>query len=204
MLNINTLSGYEGVGKSTVINHCQKKENFVVIPETARLIMPLENSVLEDSRDDLSYKSFISYLTNIHFMLSNNMNLKVVSDRNLVDSLTYLKLYSKEQQIDIVKTGNFIEDFLEQYQRDTFYDHVILIEHPKNDLFIEQNILSDKERKYGKNVQQYKRDALIWENIYLELVEYLMTRHLAKSFHIVKSYAENKDCIIKEILSIIK
>ena len=73
MLNIHTLSGFEGVGKSTIINHFRDNIGYAVIPETARLIMPLEETVLKDSRDDLSYKSFISYLTNMHFMLSNNL-----------------------------------------------------------------------------------------------------------------------------------
>ena len=39
-------------------------------------IFPQTNNVLKDSKDDLSYKSFISYLTNLHFLLSNNMNIK--------------------------------------------------------------------------------------------------------------------------------
>ncbi len=89
-LILHTLSGFEGAGKSTIIQNYKENLGYYVIPETARLIIPLEDNVLKDSKDDLSYKSFISYLTNLHFLLSNNLNVKCISDRNLIDSLTYL------------------------------------------------------------------------------------------------------------------
>lgn len=195
MLKVHTLSGYEGVGKSTIIRHYQKNNDFVVIPETARLIMPLESTVLKDSRDDLSYKSFISYLTNMHFMLSNNMSLNVISDRNLVDSLTYLRLYSKEQDINLIETGDFIERFLEEYDRETLYDQTILIKHPTDDEYILKNILSDPERRYGKDVEQYKKDSKYWEEIYIGIADYLNGRGLSKGFHILDSYPMNQDII---------
>lgn len=204
MLNVNTLSGYEGVGKSTIIRHFQENKDFVIIPETARLIMPLEDTVLKDSRDDLSYKSFISYLTNMHFMLSNNMSMNVISDRNLVDSLTYLRLYSKDQDINLIETGDFIERFLEEYNREYLYNETILIQHPVDNEYILKNILSDPERRYGKNVEQYKNDALNWEEIYCGIADYLNRRGLSKSFHIVKSYPENKNIITNTENLIIK
>lgn len=191
MLKVFTLSGYEGVGKSTLINHFQKNNDFKVIPETARLILPLQDTVLRDSKDDLSYKSFISYLTNMHFMLSNHMSFNVISDRNLVDSLTYLKMYSKEQSIGLVETGDFIERFLEEYNREYLYNETVLIKHPENDSHILENILSDPERVYGKNVSQYKRDAQNWEEIYISIAEYLNTRGLSKKLTITNCYIEN-------------
>lgn len=195
MLNVYTLSGYEGVGKSTIINHFKKENGFAVIPETARLIMPLDETVLKESRDDLSYKSFISYLTNLHFMLSNNMRLDVISDRNLIDSLTYLKLYSTEQSIDLVETGDFIERFLNQYNREFLYNEMFLITHPIDDDYILNNILSDPERRYGHNIEQYKSDSKKWEDIYCETADYLVTRGLAPKLHVIKSYPENPNII---------
>lgn len=197
MLKVNTLSGYEGVGKSTIINHFKDNIGYAVIPETARLIMPLENTVLKDSRDDLSYKSFISYLTNMHFMLSNDLNLNVVSDRNLIDSLTYLELYSKDQRIDLGETGDFIEKFLDTYNRDYLYDTTILIKHPTDDEYIEKFILSDPERKYGLNVEQYKKDAQTWEDIYVKISDVLISRRLSKKLEIIESYPTNPDIILQ-------
>lgn len=198
-LKIHTLSGYEGVGKSTIIKHFKEAEKYTVIPETARLIIPLESTVLKDSKDDLSFKSFISYLTNVHFMLENNLSLNVISDRNLIDSLTYLELYSKEQKIDLVETGDFIERFVEEHNRETLYDQVVLIKHPSDDDYIQNNILSDSERKYGKNVSQYKADAAIWEDIYLKIQDYLMTRKLAKQTHTILAYPENREIITSTV-----
>lgn len=202
-LILHTLSGFEGAGKSTVINHFQKEHNYFVIPETARLIFPLENNVLKDSRDDLSYKSFISYLTNLHFLLSNNMIINCISDRNLIDSLTYLELYSTEQKIEISELADFIFSFLENYNRKTFYDTSILILHPKDDKYIKENILSDPDRKYGKNVKQYKEDAKIWEDIYLKIANQLQNEGLFKNLKIMDAYPENEN-IVNDIVSYLK
>lgn len=194
-LVLHTLSGFEGVGKSTIINFYQNKLQYNVIPETARLIIPLENNVLEDSKDDLSYKSFISYLTNVHFLLSNNMHINCISDRNIIDSLVYLKLYSKDQKIDINKLGDFIEKFLENYNREYFYDKIFLIKHPTNDEYIINNIMNDPERKYGQNVKQYKEDAQVWEDIYLDLAHKLQKRSLFQDISVVDSYPHNRNII---------
>lgn len=195
-LTLHTLSGFEGAGKTTIINHYQNNLNYFVIPETARLIMPLESNVLEDSKDDLSYKSFISYITNIHFLLSNNMTIDCISDRNIIDSLTYLKLYAPEQKICTQKLGNFVEEFLTKYQRDYFYDHSFLILHPKDDDYIEKCILSDPERKYGKNVIKYKQDAKIWEEIYLSIADELKQRGLFQQLHTINAFPDNQNIII--------
>lgn len=202
-LVLHTLSGFEGAGKSTIINHYKDNLGYFVIPETARLIIPLEDNVLRDSKDDLSYKSFISYLTNLHFLLSNNLNINCISDRNLIDSLTYLELYSSEQKMKTDDISFFVDNFLKTYNRDYFYDDMFLILHPKNEEYIEKNILSDKERKYGINVFQYKREAEIWENIFIDICEKLKNSALFKNLYIVESYSENKE-IIKNIEKITK
>lgn len=195
MLNLCTLSGYEGVGKSTLIKHFQKNHKYYVIPETARLIMPLEESVLADSRDDLSYKSFISYLTNIHFLLSNKISMNVLGDRNLIDSLTYLKLYSKDQSICTKKTGLFIKNFLEEHEREHLYNEMVLIKAPTVDQYITDNVLSDPERKYGKNVQQYKQDAALWENIYCDIAYELIDYGLSHKLHVIDAFPDDQHVI---------
>lgn len=197
MLNLITLSGYEGVGKSTIINHFQQYKNFNVIPETARLIMPLDKGALKESRDDLSYKSFISYITNVHFLLSNKISMNVVSDRNIIDSLTYLELYS-DQRIDLNETGDFIEKLLEEHHRDYLYDEMFLIRHPQDDKYILENILSDPDRIYGRDVKQYKDDSARWEGIYTGIAEVLVKRGLAPKLNTISAYPENPN-IIQEI-----
>ncbi len=92
----------------------------------------------------------------------------------------------------------FVESFLKTYSRDYFYDDMFLILHPKNDEYIQKNILSDKERKYGIDVFQYKREAEIWENIFIDICEKLKNTRLFRNLYIVDSYPENKN-IIKNI-----
>jgi predicted ATPase len=202
-LILHTLSGFEGAGKSTVIDYFKNNLNYFVIPETARLILPLQDNVLKDSKDDLSYKSFISYLTNLHFLLSNDMKINCISDRNLIDSLTYLELYSKEQKIDISELADFIFSFLENYNRNSFYDNAILILHPKEDDYIKSNILSDPDRQYGKNVSQYKEEAKIWEDIYMNIANKLQNKGLFKNLKVMEAYPENQN-IISDVVSFLK
>lgn len=202
-LILHTLSGFEGAGKSTVINYFKNNLDYFVIPETARLIFPLEDNVLADSKDDLSYKSFISYLTNLHFLLSNDMRINCISDRNLIDSLTYLELYSEDQKIEISKLADFIYTFLGNYNRESFYDNSILILHPKDDSYIQDKILSDPDRKYGKNVKQYKEEAKIWEDIYINIAHQLQGKGLFKNLQVMEAYPENKN-IVNDIISYLK
>jgi len=128
------------------------------------------------------------------------MHINCISDRNIIDSLVYLQLYSKDQKIDINKLGDFVEKFLETHKREYFYDKTFLIKHPKNDDYIIKNILSDPERKYGVNVKQYKRDASIWEDIYLNLSYQLQKRSLFKEIILLDSYPDNK-AIISDVVN---
>ena len=137
------------------------------------------------------------------FLLSNNMNINCISDRNLIDSLTYLELYSTEQKIEISELADFIFSFLENYNRKTFYDTSILILHPKDDIYIKENILSDPDRKYGKNVKQYKEDAKIWEDIYLKIANQLHDEGLFKDLKVIEAYPENQN-VIFDIVSYLK
>lgn len=197
-----TLSGFEGSGKSTIVNDL-KKNNFLVIPETARLLIPLEKTVLNESKDDLSYKSFIAYLSGSHFIFENNLDKKssIVFDRNIIDSLTYLEQYSN-QKIDLDMLQDYILMFLEEKKRETLYDNVILINHSNNNLHIENNIMKDKLRLYSSSANSYKENAKIWEDIYLE--KYNKLKYIGKRLVRVESYPDNAGVFddIKNILNI--
>jgi nicotinamide riboside kinase len=163
-----SLSGYEGCGKTTLLNQLRNENNFKVVPETARLLIPLQDTVFKDSRDDLSYKSFVAYLNSLHFLLENNIQ-RVVFDRNMIDSLIFLQMYS-DQEIPIQGFQAFIDKFNFDHNRRWIFDQIYLIKHSKSDEHIEKNIISDNIRYSSKTtVQEYKESAQEWEDRFMAI-----------------------------------
>lgn len=186
-----TLSGFEGCGKSTIVENLKKNEGFIVIPETARLLIPLENTVFNESRDDLSYKSFIAYLSSSHFIFENNLDEtnKIVFDRNIIDSLTYLELYGN-QKIDLYLLQDYIDTFLEEKNKNNLYTNVVLVEHSKDKDHIEKNIMKDSVRLYSDTANAYIEKAKEWEDIYME--KYTKLKNISMKFKKVRAFPENK------------
>jgi hypothetical protein len=190
-----SLSGFEGCGKTTLVNQLQTQHNHLVVPETARLLIPLREDVFKDSRDDLSYHSFSAYLNSLNFIFQNvqilnNNALNVVFDRNMIDSLTFLQMYSKEQEIKIEHFQSFIDRYTKENNRETLFDKVYLIEHSKNNLHIKNNILNDDVRQYSNSgVYGYKNDASIWESQWLE--NYHNLNNFSKELVLIQAYPDN-------------
>jgi predicted ATPase len=187
-----TLSGFEGSGKSTLVDYLKEKEGFLVVPETARMLIPLEKTVFEESRDELSYKSFIAYLSSSHFIFENDLASKnsIVFDRNLVDSLTYLDMYS-DQKIDLIKLQDYLDAFLDEKQQTSLYDEIVLIKHSKNEEHIKNNIMNDKTRLYTRSPQQYIDAAKEWEDKYED--KYNKLKNIGKTFNKIQAYPDNME-----------
>lgn len=197
-----TLSGFEGCGKSTLVEHLKEKEGFLVVPETARMLIPLEDTVFENSKDELSYKSFIAYLSSSHFIFENDLEKKnsIVFDRNIIDSLTYLDMYS-EQTIDMMKLQDYLDRFLEEKGKRTLYDEVVLLRHSKNEDHIINKIMADKVRLYSESPIKYMETAKIWEEKYEEKYEEL--KSISKTFNKIQAYPDNLD-VKSHINSVLK
>ena len=197
-----TLSGFEGCGKSTLVNYLKEQEGFLVVPETARMLIPLEKTVFEESRDELSFKSFIAYLSNSHFIFENDLASKnsIVFDRNIVDSLTYLDMYS-DQTIDLIKLQDYLDRFLEEKSKSSLYDEVVLLKHSKDEDHIINKIMSDKVRLYSSNPKIYMDKAKEWEDKYMK--KYHSLKNLSKTFNVIQAYPDNLD-VKSHINSVLK
>jgi predicted ATPase len=193
-----TLSGFEGCGKSTLVEYLKEKEGFLVVPETARMLIPLEKTVFEESRDELSYKSFISYLSNSHFIFENDLASKnsIVFDRNIIDSLTYLEMYS-DQNIDLVKLQDYLDQFLEEKGQENLYDEVVLLKHSHDEDHIANKIMADKVRLYSQSPAQYMKKGQEWEDVYMS--KYQNLKNIAKHLNVIQAYPDNMD--VKENLN---
>lgn len=193
-----SLSGFAGSGKTTTIS-ALKRLGYKVVPETARMLIPLQETVFKDSRDDLSYKSFSAYLNALHFIHENGLK-QVVFDRNMLDSLVFLQMYS-DQKIDLNDFQGFIHKFNESHGNDFMFDRAFLLKHTDNDEHISSRIITDKVRVYGTaGVDDYKKAASEWENCYKSIIGQL--GGFARKFVEIDPFPENQNQLVDIVLSL--
>lgn len=192
-----TFSGFEGCGKSTLLDEIKSNSNYMVSKESARSLIDMKKKFLED-KNDLSYTALLTNLKTIEFTLNNNIK-NVAFDRNIIDDLTYLKLYNG-QNLDHFKLNNYLDDFCNTYNRKTLYDTVVLLQHPKDNSHILENILSDEDRIYGQDAEQYKQESEKWEKCFLDIYEDFP--RIARKIKVIQAYPENKN-ILNDINKII-
>ncbi len=72
--NITTLSGYEGAGKTTILQRIQSQHNVFIVPEVARLLIPLKNTLLAEYR---KLDSFIQDAEKMLTAIAEGLDAKV-------------------------------------------------------------------------------------------------------------------------------
>lgn len=192
-----SFSGFEGCGKSTIIDNINKNNKFFIAKESARFLIDMKKSFLED-KNDLSYTALLADLKIMEFAFDNNIK-NLASDRNVIDGLTYLELY-KGQSIDHDKFNNYINSFCIANDKKYLYDMIVLIKHPKDDHHILNHILNDADRIYGTDVEQYKADSTKWEEKFLEIIAKFP--RISKNIKIIQAYPDNKSAV-RDVLKLI-
>lgn len=192
-----SFSGYEGCGKSTIITDLKKNSKYFVLKESARMIIDASKEFLED-KNDLSYTSMIADMKSLETLYINNIK-NVAADRNLIDGLVYLELY-KGQHIDNDKFQTYIDRFCQENNTKNMYDTIVLLKHSVDDDHIRENVLNDEDRIYGKDPVQYKKDAKVWEDKFIEICARF--KGVAKNLKIIQAYPDNKS-VLKEIKTMV-
>jgi thymidylate kinase len=192
-----SFSGFEGCGKSTIIDSINKNKKFFISKESARFLIDMKKSFLED-KNDLSYTALLADLKVMEFSFDNNIK-NIASDRNIIDGLTYLDLYDG-QSIDFKKFNSYIEDFCVTHNKPFLYDMIVLIKHPKDDDHILNHILNDEDRIYGTNIEQYKNDSIKWEEKFLEIAAKFPK--ISKNIKVIQAYPDNKS-IVRDVIKLI-
>lgn len=195
MTKLHAVSGYDGTGKSTLLNAFQQHHNCQIIPETARELIPLQETLCKKAKDSLSFQVFIADLTNLISALSNTHEQHVVADRAIVDSVTYLRFFNQEDLLDMNMLGEYLQQLTERYNRQFVYDNIVLLQHPTDIEYISQQILSDPIRKSSGLVSVYIENANRWEDLYMKVVEELHGYPLTRSFTQVAAYPTTPDII---------
>jgi predicted ATPase len=183
------LSGFEGVGKS-YLTEKMNEHGFFKIRESARSLIALKNLGFED-RNMLSMTALTNNLKAIDMVCDNKIE-KAVFDRSILDDFIYLDLY-QGQNLSKKLFQKIIDNCNSKNETTTIYDKIVLLTHSKDDDYINNSVLTDKDRIYGQNIKQYKQASEIWEYKFKEF--YHLFKGLAKEIQTVQCYPENNDPI---------
>jgi len=188
------LSGFEGVGKSYLTEQMGDR-GFFKIKESARSLIALKNIGFQD-RNMLSMTALTNNLKAIDMVCDNQIE-KAVFDRSILDDFVYLYLYQGQ---DLSKNlfQKIIDDCNSRNKTTTVYDKIVLLKHSIDDNYIQNSILSDKDRIYGQSIEQYKKASEIWEYNFFE--NFKEFKGLSKKMEVVQCYPENNN-LIRDILS---
>lgn len=183
------LSGFEGVGKSYLTEQ-MGEHGFFKVKESARSLIALKNIGFQD-RNMLSMTALTNNLKAIDMVCDNQIE-KAVFDRSILDDFVYLYLYQGQ---DLSKNlfQKIIDDCNSRNKTTTVYDKIVLLKHSIDDNYIQNSILSDKDRIYGQSIKQYKKASEIWECKFIEYFKEF--KGLSKEFRVTQCYPENNELI---------
>lgn len=189
MSKIVSLSGYEGSGKTTLLKDVALHvPGLIVVPEVARLLLPVSTDVMQKPAGDISFSTFVAYLSALHIMQSNRID-KALFDRNIIDSLVYMQIFSPGQALSLTSVNNHIKRYLDEHDQDALFDTVVLLKHPTDPDFIRDSIMADKQRMYSDSVSSYLSQAAAWNGCYINTFSQL--DNVARNFMYVDCYPNN-------------
>lgn len=186
------LSGYAGVGKSSLIEKCKKKyQDLIIFPESAREINETKDFFsLNDPDNDFFQKSIMdSEIIKINIAHLNKIR-NVIFDRTIIDNMTFAELDYGNGRVNFDSFAQFVENFKQIHEVEYIYDSILFIKSTRDKSYINNVILKDEFRKLttSGNANNFLEKAISWENRYLELYEYL---NISKEIKIVEHFVEN-------------
>lgn len=176
-----SLSGFEGVGKSTLINKISN--NVFKVQEPARFLIDFKETINID-KNDISYSALLINFNNYENILSNNIK-NVIFDRNILDDIVYLIKYNNSS-IDLKLIDNKLNHLLDKYNEEFLFDKIYFLMNTEEHSFIANKILSDPARKYCKTPEEYIQDADEWNKIFF--YNFLFLNRLSKEIVFTSPY----------------
>lgn len=155
------ISGCSGAGKSTVINALSKR-HWNVVSEAGRQIVQSElatNGTALPWKDTLSFvrKASELSLTQISTALRLNAKGPVISDRSIVDLISYL---------NFCEIG--IPDDLALYLTENKYSSTIIWAPPWEELFTSD---SERQKTFDEALNEYEHLKISYESLGYSLIE---------------------------------
>lgn len=186
------ITGWEGTGKSTLVEHIRNNFGFFAVDEMARMIMPLNKDLLDQSNEELSKQTISGYFTAYHLLASNAI-MRSIHDRTLLDPLVYDTLYNDNRFLKPELVEAQIKRINQLYQQEHLIDTLIVLKHPKKDDFIKEQVFSDQDRLYSASIEQYKADAQQFEDIMVNYGQSI--KGFCRQLITLDSYCDNPNII---------
>lgn len=199
------LSGFAGVGKSSIIELTHKNyKNVFICPESAREVNYTKDfyKLHSENTHEFFQKSVMdNEIMKIMMTRLNNVE-NVIYDRCILDNFSFAEIFYGNDRVDYKQFIRFINETKEKFEIDYLYDYIFFIHSTDNEDFIAKNILNDSFRKEttSHDVKEFIKKSKEWENIYLEL--YSKIDGISKVIHKVNHFADNPqyDNEVKKLL----
>lgn len=168
------LSGYAGVGKSTILKKVKKSfPNVFIINESAREVEASKDFYkINDPNNIFFQKSILDNEIMKILLIFENKIEDVLFDRSIIDNLTFASLFYDKENINFRKIQIFIDDIRFQNKIDYLYDKTVFIKSTKDENFVENFILNDPFRKKTTHEESkmFIKSAEYWEEEYFNIL----------------------------------
>lgn len=190
------LSGYAGVGKSSLIEYTKKShKEYFIATESAREVHETESYFkYKDDSGRFFQKSIMdNEFVKIKMVLLNEINYAVF-DRSIIDNLAFAELTYGEGNINYSAIQNHIDKLRKEYSVDYIYDKSVLIKISRDNKFL-NDILQDDLRKSttSSKIDDFILQGQNWEKRYIKILNRL--DGVTKSFDIIEHFSKNKNFI---------
>ena len=187
------LSGFAGVGKSTLIDYTAKKyPNVFISPESAREVAETQDYFqMTDEEGSVFQKSVMdNELTKINLLLINNIK-HALMDRSVIDNLAFAILFFGKDRVNYNKVSDHLNQLCEKYSINHIYDETILIRISTNKDFINEHVLCDPLRRktITDDAENFIHRGIAWEESFLEIHHKLPM--VSKDVRIIEHFTSN-------------
>lgn len=193
------LSGFAGVGKSSIVSLAHDKYKSVFIcPESAREVNYTKDFYIlkNDKENEFFQKSVMdNEIMKVIISHLNGFN-HVLYDRCIIDNFAFAEIFYGSDRVDYNKFKDFIQETCEKYTVESLYDTILFIRSTENEDFIRDNILNDNFRKEttSHDVKEFIKKSKEWEKIYFDIFNRIdgIANNIIKIDHFVdnKKYDE--------------
>lgn len=190
------LSGFAGVGKSSILDVAQENyKGLFVFPESAREVNYTKDFYIlkDDINNEFFQKSVMdNEIMKVMISFKNKLN-NVLYDRCIIDNFSFAEIFYGIDRVDYVKFQDFVNEMCDRYETDVLYDNILFIHATKNEDFIINNVLNDQFRKdtTSHDVKEFIKKSKEWEKIYINILDKI--KGVSDNIIFVDHFTENSD-----------
>ncbi len=168
------LSGFAGVGKSSIIEKTHREyKNVFICPESAREVNYTKDfyDLRNDTNNEFFQKSVMdNEIMKVMTTRINRIN-NVIYDRCILDNFAFAEIFYGSDRVNYNKFDKFIVETKERFELEYLYDYIFFINSTENEDFIAKSILNDPFRQAttSSDVKEWIKKSKEWEKIYFEL-----------------------------------